>query len=49
MPALDAAYFRQQAVKCRHLARHSPEREARILQEMANEYEADAREMNKPL
>ncbi len=42
----DAAYFRTQALKCRRLARSSDEREARILDDMADEYEAKARELD---
>jgi hypothetical protein len=41
----DAAYFRKQATKCRQLARASQDREARILDDMAAEYEAKAIEL----
>lgn len=44
----DAAYFRTQANKCRLLARASQAREANILIDMADEYEARARELDHP-
>ena len=43
----DAAYFRTQASKCRRLARDALEREAKILNEMAEEYDAKAIELDR--
>jgi hypothetical protein len=40
--AQDAAYYRSQAERCRRLAKACAEREARILNDMAAEYEAKA-------
>lgn len=45
MPAPDAAFYLKQAEQCRRLARTAQAREARILQDMADEYEAKAREL----
>jgi len=46
-PMSDARWFRKQATKCRQLARASREREAKILNAMADEYEAKARELDQ--
>jgi len=43
----DAAYFRTQATKAHRLARSSNEREAKILSDLAAEYEAKARELEQ--
>lgn len=39
----DFQHFTAQAERCRRLARHADEREARILKDMAADYEAKAR------
>jgi hypothetical protein len=44
MPDRDAREYRRKAQKCRQLARFSEEREAKILNDMAAEYEAAARQ-----
>jgi len=44
MPISDPAQLKAQAEKCRRLARSSADREARILTEMAEEYDARARD-----
>ena len=46
-PMSDASYLRKQARRCRRLARASAEREAKILDDMADEYEAKARELDE--
>jgi hypothetical protein len=43
---IDAAYLRRQATKCRYLARFSHAREARILNNTADDYEAKARALD---
>ena len=42
----DAAYFRKQAEKCRWLARRAPDDVSRTLNAMAEEYDANARELD---
>ena len=43
----DAAYFRTQANKCRRLARDALEREAKILKDMADEYDVKAMKLER--
>jgi hypothetical protein len=40
--------LRDKATRCRRLARWAAEREARILNDMADGYEAEATELDKP-
>ena len=42
---LDAAYFRKRAARCRRLAKECAEREARHLNDIADEFEAKACEL----
>jgi hypothetical protein len=42
----DTAYFQIQAQRCRRLARSCQQREAKILNDMADEYEAKARSLH---
>ena len=43
----DARLYRAQAERCRRVAALAQEREAKILNDMANEYEAKARALDK--
>lgn len=43
----DAAYLRMLAIHCRQLARDALEREAKILNDMADEYDAKAIELER--
>ncbi len=47
MPQEDAAHYRAQAIKCRRLARRADPREATILNDMADEYDAKAKTMDR--
>jgi hypothetical protein len=44
---IDASYLRQQATKCRYLARYNQPREASILHHLADEYDGRARDLSE--